>query len=310
MPIGSPVDGFRLAYDRHGSPAPGRPTVVLLHGWPGDRTDHDAVVTHLSGLDARSADAPLGPHDVLAPDLRGFGESDKHHEDPTTSYDPGAQARSVAGLADELGLTDLVVGGYDVGSRVAQRLGRDRPDLVRAIVVTPPAPGVGKRILSPDPMREFWYQAFHQLDLAQELVDGSTRAARAYLRHFWSHWSGPGFTPDDARLDHLASVYGPAGAFVASIGWYRAGGGMVANSLAERAPDPDDRFTVPTTFLWPEHDPLFPREWSDRLDEFFTDVTVEPVDGVGHFVPVEAPQVFAGAVARVAALHSGPGGTS
>lgn len=299
MPTGSPVDRFRLAYDRHGSPTPGRPAVVLLHGWPGDRSDHDAVAARLAGT-----------HDVLVPDLRGFGESDKHHLDPAEFYDAAGQARSVAGLADELGMGDLVVAGYDVGSRVAQRLGRDRPDLVRAIVVTPPAPGVGQRILAPGPMREFWYQAFHQLELAEELVDGSTAAARAYLRHFWSHWSGPGFTPDDARLDHLASVYGPKGAFVASIGWYRAGAGMVANALAEQAPDLADRLAVPTTFLWPEHDPLFPREWSDRLGEFFTDAVVEPVDGVGHFVPVEAPELFAGAVARIADLHSGPGGTA
>lgn len=302
MPTGSPVDGFRLAYDRHGSPTPGRPAVVLLHGWPGDRTDHDAVAALLAET-----------HDVLVPDLRGFGESDKHHLHPVVFYGAAGQARSVAGLIDELGLTDVVVAGYDVGSRVAQRLGRDHSDLVRALVVTPPTPGVGQRILAPDPMREFWYQAFHQLGLVEELVDGNTAAARAYLRHFWSHWSGPRFTPDDTRLDHLAAAYGHAGAFVASVGWYRAGGGTVAAALAEEAPDPADRLAVPTTVLWPEHDPLFPREWSDRLDEFFLDATLEPVDGVGHFVPVEAPEIFAGAVARavdrVVDRRPGPGGT-
>ena len=297
MPTGSPVDGFRLAYDRHGTPTPGRPTVVLLHGWPGDRTDHADVAARLAGT-----------ADVLVPDLRGFGESDKHLRDPAEAYTATAQARSVAGLADELGLSDLVVAGYDVGSRVAQTLGRDRPDLVRALVVTPPAPGVGRRILSEDAMREFWYQPFHQLDLAEQLVDGNAEAARIYLRHFWTHWSGPDFTPDDARLDHLASVYGPEGAFVASIGWYRGGSGMVASSLAEQTPDPADRLAVPTTFLWPGHDSLFPREWSDRLGEFFTDVTVTPVDGVGHFVPVEAPDEFSRAVSAAADLHSGAGG--
>jgi pimeloyl-ACP methyl ester carboxylesterase len=45
--------------------------------------------------------------------------------------------------------------------------------------------------------------------------------------------------------------------------------------------------------LCQEHDPVFPREWSDRLDDFFTDVTLPPVDGVGHFTPVECPKVFA-----------------
>ena len=41
------VDGFRLAYERSG-PGPGAPAVLLLHGWPGDRTDYREVVPLLS----------------------------------------------------------------------------------------------------------------------------------------------------------------------------------------------------------------------------------------------------------------------
>jgi pimeloyl-ACP methyl ester carboxylesterase len=63
MTFSSPVDGFRLAYDRVGSGLP----VVLLHGWPGDRTDYRDLVPLLAG----SAQ-------VIVPDLRGFGRSDKH----------------------------------------------------------------------------------------------------------------------------------------------------------------------------------------------------------------------------------------
>jgi pimeloyl-ACP methyl ester carboxylesterase len=289
MLLSQPIDDFRLAYDRHGDPA-GSP-VVLLHGWPGDRTDHAAVAERLAGTG----------FDVVVPDLRGFGQSDKHDRDPAACYGAPAQARSVAGLLDELGVSAAVVGGYDIGGRVGLQLAVDRPDLVRALVVTPPAPGVGRRVLDEHPIRELWYQPFHQLELARELIDGDVSRARAYLKHFWSRWSGPDYTVDDERLDHLAAAYGAPGAFVASIGWYRAGSGMVARALAETEPDPADRIAVPTTFLWPEHDPLFPRAWSDRLDAFFAEVTVVPVDGVGHFVPVEAPGVFADTIAAVAA---------
>lgn len=282
MPYSRAVDGFRLAYERHGS----GPPVVLLHGWPGDRTDHRAVVPLLASS-----------YDVVVPDLRGFGESDKHPADPTAAYDAAAQARSVAGLIDELGLADPVVGGYDVGSRVAQALARTRPHGIRGLVITPPVPGVGARILSEHSFREFWYQRFHQLDLVEQLLDGRPEAVRAYLRHIWTHWSGPTHDVSDDHLDHLVSVYGGAGAFTASVAWYRAGSGAVARSLAEQPPDPADRIAVPTTVLWPEHDPLFPRAWSDRLPEFFADARLEDVDGVGHFVPLEAPQTFAAAVA-------------
>ena len=48
--------------------------------------------------------------------------------------------------------------------------------------------------------------------------------------------------------------------------------------------------------LWQEHDPLFPRAWSDRLDAFFAAAELRALDGVGHFSPVEAPAAFADAI--------------
>jgi pimeloyl-ACP methyl ester carboxylesterase len=277
----SAVDGFHLAYERQGS----GPAAVLLHGWPGDHRDWREV----AGLIREQVDAVM-------PDLRGFGESDKHAQDPATAYSLAAQTASVVALIEELNLQRPVLAGYDVGSRVAQEIARVAPRSVGALVVAPPLPGVGDRVLTPQAQREFWYQAFHQLPLAEQLVDGDPVAVRAYLEHFWTHWSGPSFSPPPTELDRLAHLYGEPGAFVASIGWYRAGAGTVATSLAESAPAASDRITVPTTVLWPEHDPLFPREWGDRLQEFFADVTVRELPGAGHFSPLEAAPSFAEAI--------------
>jgi pimeloyl-ACP methyl ester carboxylesterase len=288
VPRSSPVDGFQLAYDRAGA----GDGVVLLHGWPGDRNDYRDVITLLTGCT------------VVAPDLRGFGESDKHPATPAEAYSADAQARSVVGLLDEIGLGSAVLAGYDVGSRVAQTVARSCPDRVRALVVSPPLPGAGNRVLEPAAEREFWYQAFHQLSLIEEIIDGRRDAVRSYLRHFWSHWSGPSFAPADAELNRLADLYGDPGAFTASIAWYRAGSGTVARSLAEVTPAPEERIGVPTTVLWPEFDPLFPPGWSGRLAEFFADATLTPLPGVGHFVPLEASDEFAAAIrAALAAPH-------
>ncbi len=286
------IDGFRLAYERTGRIGAG-PAVLLLHGWPGDRTDYREVVPLVSAA-----------ADVIVPDLRGFGESDKHKANPASQYNAAAQARSVIGLIGELELGRPVIAGYDIGSRIAQAIARDRPDLVRALVIAPPLPGIGDRILAPRAQREFWYQAFHNTELATQLVDGRPDAVRAYLRHFWSRWSGPGYEPAPDHLDHLVSVYGPPGAFAASIAWYRAGAGAVAASLQERAPEPAARIAVPTTVLWPEHDPLFPRAWSDRIAEFFAAAELAWLDGAGHFSPLEAAGEFAAAI--VAAVRTSP----
>lgn len=278
VPISAAVDGFRLSYDVHGDAGP---AVVLLHGWPGDRHDHRAVLPQLEG------------RRVVVPDLRGFGESDRRDPDPA-AYGADAQARSVLALVEELALGPVVLAGYDVGSRVAQAAAAARPDLVRALVISPPLPGAGRRVLDPHAQREFWYQAFHPLPLAQRLLDGRRDAVRAYLEHFWTHWSGPEYVPDPAELDRLADAYARPGAFTASVNWYRGGSGMVARSLVEQPPA--QRIATPTTVLWPEHDPLFPRAWSDRVGEWFADAEVRPLDGVGHFVPVEAPEAWARAI--------------
>ena len=85
----------------------------------------------------------------------------------------------------------------------------------------------------------------------------------------------------------------PPGAYTASVQWYRAGSGTASLAASETTPAPEDRLHTPAVVLWPEHDPLFPREWSDRIDEFFSRARLRLVDGVGHYAPLEYPAVIA-----------------
>ena len=80
--------------------------------------------------------------------------------------------------------------------------------------------------------------------------------------------------------------------------WYRAGAGTTTAAAAETIPAPEDRLATPAVVLWPEHDPLFPREWSDRIDAFFSRARLRLVDGVGHYAPLEYPSVIAEEVRR------------
>jgi pimeloyl-ACP methyl ester carboxylesterase len=281
MQYSAPIDGFRLAYERSGS----GPPVVLLHGWPGDHTDWDQLIPLIQEV-----------ADVLAPDLRGFGQSDKHEADLEKIYSAQGQARAVAALMDELGVKDAVVAGYDVGGAVSQTVAAMRPDLVMALVVSPHLPGAGKRVLELGSVKEFWYTSFHQLDLARQLIDGNPDAVRVYLRYFWSHWSGPNYAVDNKRIDHLTKVYSAPGAFVASINWYRTSSNPMTAFAAETKPPRDQRLAVPTTVLWEDQDPIFPYEWSNGLDDFFADYTLEKLSGVGHFTPLEATDRFVKAI--------------
>ena len=112
--------------------------VVLLHGWPGDRMDYRDVTPLLTDCT------------VVVPDLRGFGESDKHPAPPAEAYSAAAQARSVVGLIDELGLAPAVLAGYDVGSRVAQAVAQGFGIGCGRSSISPPLPGAGDRVLAPD----------------------------------------------------------------------------------------------------------------------------------------------------------------
>jgi pimeloyl-ACP methyl ester carboxylesterase len=81
--------------------------LILLHGWP--QTSYCwRVVMPL-----------LAPHfRVIAPDLRGFGNSEK----PDGAYDKRIVANDVLRLAEVLGYRQALVGGHDIGGRVAYRI--------------------------------------------------------------------------------------------------------------------------------------------------------------------------------------------
>jgi pimeloyl-ACP methyl ester carboxylesterase len=284
-----PVDGFALAYTDHTPPTPDPTAVVLLHGWPGDSADYRLVRPLLEP-----------DHRVVVPDLRGFGSSDRTLGEPNPYYSPSAQAAGVAALIAELGLVRPVVAGYDIGSRVAQRLAVEHPESVGGLALSPPMPGTGDRVLGSAVVPELWYQYFHRSPLSVRMIDGQRDRVRDYLHHFWTHWSGPAFTVDTPEFEALVDRYARPGAFEAATNWYRVGEGYVYNALAESTPAEHERIPVPTHVLWQELDPLFPRAWGDRLDEFYADVTLHPADGVGHFTPLEAPERFADTVRAAA----------
>ena len=119
--------------------------------------------------------------------VRGVGQARGRPRRAVRGGGPGAQRDRADRRARP---APPVVCGYDVGSRVAQAIAAERE--LRALVLAPPLPGAGERVLGADGHREFWYQHFHRLELPAQIIDGNREAVRAYLQHFWSHWSGPG----------------------------------------------------------------------------------------------------------------------
>jgi pimeloyl-ACP methyl ester carboxylesterase len=269
------VGGVRLHYVRQGAGVP----IVLLHGWPGFWYEWAPVIPAL----ARD-------HDVVVPDLRGFAYSDKPDLAPEVGYARDVVAREVAALLGQLGLERVAVVAHDIGATVAQPLARLRPDLVaRLVLFDPPYPGIGRRWREPGHVREIWYQVFHTLPWAPDLVGASRDSIRIYLRHFLTHWSARTDWVTDAELEHWVDAYAQPGALRGGFSYYRA---RERTRTAEGdMPAAEFRVDVPTLVLWGEGDAVLPVAWADRLPEYFSALTLERVPGVGHFMMREAPDL-------------------
>ncbi|PPF87186.1 alpha/beta hydrolase [Pseudoclavibacter sp. RFBJ3] len=249
--------------------------VILVHGWPGLPSDYDAV---------RDA---LQPATTLVPDLRGFGAAFAG-ELPLAEATAEAHARRLLdGLADPASGGRTIIAGYDIGSRIAQAALRLDPSRFDGAVLTPAYPGIGDRATAPSLAPTFWYQHFQREPIAAELIDGRPDAVTSYLDYLWRTWSGAAAPQRHPQREELIAAYSRPGAFAASIQWYLANRGYAG----ELPP-----IETPTVMLWPTEDPLFPIEWADRLDDHFSRVSLHPVVGSGHLLPIEAPAAFVSAI--------------
>ncbi len=261
------------------------PAVVCLHGWPGCWFDYRLLRPLLE---------PVA--DVVAVDLRGFGGSERP-DLPASGYGRQAQAGVVRAVLDALGIDRAVLVGYDIGSGTAIQVARDAPDRVAGLVLgNPMNPAAAPLLLAAEHRGEFWYQDFHQLQLATDLVDGEPRAVAAYLGHFYRHWGG---RQGPLGPDHLAALvryYAEPGAFTASLNWYRSGSSSLPVALAARTAPPPPPVAVPSAVVWGAADPLFPLPFAEGLDATLPGHRLTVLDDVGHFIPLEAPEELAAAV--------------
>jgi pimeloyl-ACP methyl ester carboxylesterase len=272
--MGPGANGIQLHYVRQGT---GK-KVLLLHGWPGFWYDWRRVIPTLS------ANA-----DVIAPDFRGFGNSDKPDLPPTEGYTPEIFAKDILALLNYLEINKVIIVAHDIGATVAQRIARKSPNRVESLVLcNPPYPGIGERRYQPSAQREFWYQHLHNLPLGERLIGYNRDTVRLYLAHFYDHWVGRKEAIRPQEFEAIVDMYSKPGAIKGSISYYQA---RITARSAEATSDPaDSKIIQPTFVLWGEADPVIPSQWSDRLGEYFEQFTLRVLPGIGHFVPIEAPR--------------------
>jgi pimeloyl-ACP methyl ester carboxylesterase len=279
------VNGVEIAFEREG--AGGYP-LLLIHGWPETRRIWQRNVGPL---------AQAG-FEVIAPDLRGFGDSGLAPDD---RYDAAAHARDMEALVrGELGHGRCVVCAGDLGGVVAQDMSLRFEGLVDRLVLFNTIPPV-----LPDSPREipretrmaadyFMRQAHDADGLAAELDTPAKR--RAYVAQMYGprFWAAPGaFTREDVEL--MTEPFGDAERFRASIANYEYAGGP------RRAPEPARMLEpnpLPALVLYGPEDHVISRDFPARMEAAFPEI-IGPfvVQGAGHFLMWERASVLNRAIA-------------
>lgn len=194
------VNGVRLHYLAAGVGNP----VVLLHGYAQNSHMWRPLIAELAKT-----------HLVIAPDLRGFGESAK----PDSGYDKKSMAQDIHALTKTLGISKAGVAGHDVGLMVAYAYAAQYPaEVSRIALMDAFLPGVGDwtHVWL---LRDLWHFHFYgKTPLA--LVDGRERI---YFEHFWNDFAAdPEHSVSEADRVFYANAYGQPGAMKAGFEVFRA----------------------------------------------------------------------------------------
>ncbi|ADJ42228.1 alpha/beta hydrolase [Amycolatopsis mediterranei S699] len=261
------VNGIRMHYRRAGD----GPPLFLLHGWP--QTSHCW----------RQVMAPLAEtHTVIAPDLRGYGHSDK----PKSGYDKRTMAADIAALADHLGFAKTAVAGHDRGGRVAHRWALDRPDQVDRLAVLDIVPTRAMWQRLDVIAKPSWHWLFHLQPDLPELLAGQNIAA--YLGYFFERWTYQRHALDADTQAEYVRAFSQPGALRAGFDDYRASFPDDAE-LDDADFEAGKRVTQPLLALWGANGLVGTLPTLEIWREYAADVTGEALAECGHFLPEEQP---------------------
>ncbi len=265
------VNGVRLHYLRQGQ---GRP-LVLLHGWP------------QTSFCWRKVMGPLAQHfAVIAPDLRGFGASDK----PVTGYDMRTVATDIRELIVVLGYEKAILVGHDWGGLVARRLALDAPALVDRLVIVDIVPHeqIFTNHLTVPVAFGSWHYFFNAVpDLPEILVEGRVESfLRAFMR---PKCYNPVFLTPEEWAEYVRACSQP-GALRGGFNYYRC---MANENRALDAESAGQRIEAPTLVLWGTEGGMGgPYPVLEMWRKECADVRGRAIERCGHYVAEERPEVL------------------
>ncbi len=246
------------------------PAAILLHGFPDSSDIWDLLTPHLLE----------GGYRVIAPDMRGFGETEMAARVADYNLATGAAVDAVA-ILDALGIERAHLVGHDFGAPVAWLLAARRPD--RFISLGALCVGHMRAFLNAgaEQKRKSFYILVHQLRGVCEWL---------YRRDDWAllrtHWKGA--HDPEATIRMLSRP----GRLTAGLNWYRANIG-IARMLSPPKPGAvgGERVKIATLGVWPAGERYLVEEQMIRSGDYVDGAwTYVRIDNASHWLQRDAPE--------------------
>jgi pimeloyl-ACP methyl ester carboxylesterase len=239
------------------------PPVLLMHGWP----DKGALWRHQLAALADNG------YRVIAPDLRGFGDSDKPSD--VDAYTAEKLVGDVAGVLDQLSVGRVHLVGHDWGAAIGWLTASLMPHRVATLTALSVGHPASFRTAGFAQREKSWYMLLFQFVGVAErwLADNDFANLRA--------WSGH---PD---IDEVVKRLSDPAALTASLGPYRAV--LSPQSLVD-PPPPLPPVQAPTMGVWSSGDlALTEAQMTGSVAQVAGPWRYERLDGLGHWPQLEAP---------------------
>jgi pimeloyl-ACP methyl ester carboxylesterase len=275
--------------------------VLLLHGFPYDVHAFDEVTPLLSEAGCK----------VYVPYLRGYGPTRFLSDETPRSGQQAALAKDLLDLLDALHIQKATLAGHDWGGRAACIVAALWPERVQGLVTqggynlqniaasAKPAP--------PDQEQRLWYQYYFHTERGRA---GLSANRYALCRLLWQMWS-PTWSFSEQTYAQTAPAFDNPDFVDAVIQSYRHRYGYAPGDPAlepiEAALAQQPRIGVPTIALYGVDDGVNTLPPAAASDAHFTGAYERrDIEGAGHNVPQERPQMFAEAILEVASASRQP----
>jgi len=262
------VDGVRIHYQEAGEEK--APPIILIHGFISSNLVWTPILLPLAQEGFR----------VIAPDLPGYGYSDKPAK---ARYTISEQARAVIGLMDQLQIKKATVVGASYGGAIAATMALDYADRVQKLVL------VGA-VTNDDARKRFLLRVSCLPligDIATPLFLGSRWILRKRMQNMYRRMRRPVNEQMVAARHHLLATANTHRAMIRTARAWSANRIQSDASLIRQA----------TLLVWGDEDDYIPIDNAFRLRDTMPQAKLLIFRNCGHLPPAEHPEKFVEAVA-------------